>query len=316
MKKIRLLLGIIIIALLFAGCGKTYWNGKEKIEIPRELRFDSFYSENFGTNTTATARSMDDTTLKEQIIDFYNPYRKNIDRDTEHPNWTPNGSPDEASPRYCYRIKILDIECYTTAKRLGVGWRYPQTIFHVMVLKNESTGEEINKDAYIQGDTGSPQFIQYRFSRLAVGEEYLIADAYEPYLTEWRSLHDTYVYRPPYIFEIHEIDGTEYLYSCRYDDFTSLDIKIEITDPVEKQVYKDYKDWDIIEYLEENGLENPTFDYKLELNEFVEYRDEYNAEWNEAALADGEPELMKDSVYHEIAGMYEEDMIYLNKRVP
>lgn len=308
------LLVIISIVSMCSGCQQSYWNNEEKIDIPRNLRFEYFYSKEFGTNTTATATAIDDTTGENQVINFYTPYRKSIDRFLKHPGWYPNSYYiDNNAPRYCYRIEILDIEFYTIQQSVQKPWKWPQTCYHVQVIRNESTGEEINKDAYIFDMDGSPQYYQYGYSRLAIGQEYLVVDAYLPYLTEWRNFQDDYAYRSPYLFEIHSIDGIEYLYSCK-DDISSLEFKIEITDPTENQMYKDFKDWDIIHYLTEQNVDNPTFSYKVTLSEFIEYRNSYNKEWN----SNFESEIDIDSIIKYASsisfGIPEEDKIFLNKR--
>ncbi len=314
-NKIKKLL-LISAAILFtacSACSETGWNGEEVRKIPRELRFEYFYSAVFGTNTTQTATSFDGTAEDAQTTGFYKPYKRTLDRLKNHPDWYPNGYYiDSASPRHSYRIVVTDIEYYTTEQNVNT-LQSPETCFHVQVLENAVTGEQINRDAYILDTSGSPQYCQYGYSRLSVGQEYLIADACLPYLTEWRSFDDGYAYRAPYIFEIHEVDGVEYLYSCK-DDVSTLDFKIEITDPAENAMYKDYRDWDIIDYMDKNGIENPTFGYKLRLDEFVKYRDDYNKDWNSAFEEEpGMDEIIKNA---SSVSMWtpEEDKIFLNKR--
>lgn len=323
MRKLFCFLLLFIILINTIGCSQSYWNNHSKVDIPRKLRFEYFYSKHFGTNTTATATQIIDGTGKNVTISFYSPERLYIDRFKEHPtlNDTFEDIPtlrdsllDVNVPRYCYRIAVLDVEVYTTQQSVRNPWKWPATSYHVQVLKNESTGEEINQDAYIFED-GSPQYVQYGYSRLAVGQEYLLIDAYAPLMTGWRELQDDYVYSPVYLcmFEIHTIDDVEYLYPCRCD-ISSLDFKIEITDPLENQMYKDYKDWDIIEYINKNNIENPTFNYKLILDEFVEYRDQYNTEWN--SKYDSEPtlDMIKEYAKYRSMGIPAEDRIYVNKR--
>lgn len=314
MKKTAIILALLFLLSCLSGCGETLWNGHEKIQIPRELRFDCFYSKHFGTNTTATATSIEGTTGESQKINFYTTYRTSIDRFKKRPTWCTNlPDIDNNTPRYCYRVKILDIEYYSTTRSTMNPWKWPQTCYHIEVLKNESTGEEIGADACILFNEGSPQYVQYGYERLAVGEEYLIVDACTQFLTGWRDFESDYVYCPAYILEIQSIDGIEYLYACR-DDITCLDFKIEITDPVENQVYKDYRDWDIIQYLEENNMENPTLDYKLRFDEFIEYRNEYNAEWNSEHSAELDSETVIKYASRQPNFVEEEDKIYLNKR--
>ena len=282
-------LWVMVSILLLTGCSEPGWNGYEKMDIPRSLRCEYFYSPDFDTDTTRTGTAKIGEFT--QDVDFFHPLRKPID-------WFAEISKeslfitDEDAERYCYRIKILDIECYSTDQfpsRPGREWRFPITSYHVQVLRDESNDREINQDAYITLN-GAHMYPIYGYPRLAVGGEYLIADAYEPYLTCWRDYSADYAYKPSYLFEIHEIDGTEYLYpfDC---DIRSLDFKIEITDPEENAMYKQYRDWDVLKVLEEYGYANPTFDYKVKLSEFVKYRDEYNRDWNEECK---DAELMTD----------------------
>ncbi|MBR4959608.1 MAG: hypothetical protein IKY52_01785 [Clostridia bacterium] len=276
MKKTWLLL--ILTVLFLTGCSEPGWNGYEKLDIPRSLRCEYFFSPNVGTDTIKTGTIV----IGEfsQVTDFFNPWKRPIDRFEQIPDWKIQ-IVDMDAPRYSYRIKILDIECYSTDQIISPGrdWRFPVTSYHVQILRDESNDCEINKDAYITLN-GAHMYPIYGYPRLAVGGEYLIADAYEPYLTCWRDYSADYAYKPSYLFEIHEIDGTEYLYpfDC---DISTLDFKMEITDPEENAIYKQYRDWDILKVLNEYGYVNPTFDYKVKLTDFVEYRDTYNAKWNE-----------------------------------
>ena len=240
-----------------------------------------------------TARYIDGSTDKETIIDLMHPFLKDIDYFTEHFKWFEHGPIDEEIPRYCYRIRILEVESYYEVPS-SIGWEgVPMTYYHVMVLTDETNQTKINKDAYLLDRYSCPAYQVYGYPRYRVGDEYLIADAYLPYLTQWRQLPEDYGYSPYYSFEIEEIDGVEYLYPIR-TDISSLDFKIEIADPAENRMYKDDKDADIVRYLAEKGMENPTFGYKVRLDDFVRYRSEYMAEWNARTTADGLPPFDAD----------------------
>jgi hypothetical protein len=182
-----------------------------------------------------------------------------------------------------------------------------------MVLRDESNDAEIGSDAYVMDAWSSPVYAVYGYPRYHVGDEYLIADAYLPYLTEWRSLPADYAYVPFYIFEIHEIDGVEYLYPIR-TDISSLDFKTEITNPAENQMYKADKDADVVRYLEEHNLKNPEFGYKVRLDDFIRYRNDYTAEWNARVTADGLPPMTTDPMKWGYRQVPEEELVYINKR--
>lgn len=240
-----------------------------------------------------TARVIDGSTGKETIIDLMHPFLKDIDYFAEHYEWYEHGVIDRELPKYCYRIRILEIESYFEIP-FSTGFDGdPMTYYHVMVLYNETDGTKINKDAYLLDRYSCPAYQVYGYPRYHIGDEYLIADAYLPYLTEWRQLPDNYGYSPYYSFEIHKINGVEYLYPIR-TDISSLDFKIEITDPAENCMYKDDKDADTVRYLSENNMENPTFGYKVRLDDFVRYRSEYMAEWNTRVTVDGIPAFNTD----------------------
>ncbi|MBR4206755.1 MAG: hypothetical protein IKQ92_14875 [Clostridia bacterium] len=240
-----------------------------------------------------TARAIDGSTGKETIIDLTHPLLSDIDFFAEHFKALTLGPIDREIPKYCYRIKILEIESYTEYPSILSWDGQPMTIYHVMVLYDETHHEKVNKDAYLLDRYSCPAYQVYGYPRYHIGGEYLIADAYLPYLTEWRQFPEDYCYPPFYCFEIEEIDGVEYLYPIR-TDISSLDFKIEITDPAENRMYKDDKDADIVRYLAEKGMENPVFGYKMRLDDFVRYRSDYTAEWNARITENGPPPLDTD----------------------
>ena len=61
-------------------------------------------------------------------------------------------------------------------------------------------------------------------------------------------------------------------------------------------------------------MENPTLDYKLRFDEFIEYRNEYNAEWNSEHSGELDSETVIKYASRQPYIMEEEDKIYLNKR--
>ena len=260
-----------------------------------------------------TARVINGSTGKETILDFEHPTMVEIEYFEECLNWLEHGPVDNEIPKYCYRIQILEMESYYAVPYVTGSYGNPKAIYHVMVLRDESNDTEIGKDAYVMHAWSSPVHAVYGYPRYHVGDEYLIADAYLPYLTEWRSLPVDYAYVPFYIFEIHEIDGVEYLYPIR-TDISSLDFKMEITNPAENQMYKKDKDADVVRYLEEQNLKNPEFGYKVRLDDFIRYRTEYTAEWNARVTADGLPAMTTDPMKWGYRQVPEEELVYLNKR--
>lgn len=326
MTKRRLAgLAALLCLLLFCACSaekapEIGWNGQEVKEIPKELRFQSFWSPEFGEDTESSATAIDDTTGKGRQVDFFHPFKKSIDRLTEHPGWFPNGTlVERLAYRHSYRIRITEIEKYVTTRvRSATDTDWPKTVYHIEVLRDEESGEVIEQDAYLIDTYGAPTYYTWGFARPAVGEEYLLVDADPRLLLNWREYGEDYAYNPAYLFEIQKIDGTEYLYSME-STLDALDFKIEITDEEENRMYKDYKDWDILAALEETGYPCPTFDYKVELDEFVAYRAAYNREWNEKVRAKEEagnvltPEMATGAVSNR---MQERDLVVLNPREP
>ena len=291
---------LLLLALLLGSCGK-----------PAMPAFKGF------ARTTAagyeTARVINGSTGKETILDFEHPTMVEIEYFEECFNWLEHGPVDNEIPKYCYRIQILEMESYYAVPYVTGSYGYPKAVYHVMVLRDESNDAEIGSDAYVMDAWSSPVYAVYGYPRYHVGDEYLIADAYLPYLTEWRSLPADYAYVPFYIFEIHEIDGVEYLYPIR-TDISSLNFKTEITNPAENQMYKADKDADVVRYLEEHNLKNPVFGYKVRLDDFIRYRNDYTAEWNARVTADGLPPMTTDPMKWGYRQVPEEGLVYLNKR--
>ena len=59
------------------------------------------------------------------------------------------------APRYSYRIKILDIECYSTDQIISPGrdWRFPVTSYHVQILTNKNIYRANAEDLRTKGYT-------------------------------------------------------------------------------------------------------------------------------------------------------------------
>ncbi len=305
MNRTRLLL--IIVSFLMLG---TLSCNKNNI-VAERIKFKSFVqTTHYGKET---AIIIDCSTGEQEILDFCHPQIMNIDYFNKHFNWLEHGFVDQEIPKYCYRIRIDEIESYYSVPYSTGKNGYPITCYKIIVINDESNGYSVNEDAYLLDGWSSPEYSVYGYPRYHVGDEYLIVDAYLPYLTEWRSLPADYAYVPFYIFEIHEIDGVEYLYPIR-TDISSLDFKMEISNPAENQMYKADKDADVVRYLEEHNLKNPEFGYKVRLDDFVRYRNDYTAEWNARVTADGLPPMTTDPMKWGYRQVPEEELVYLNKR--
>ena len=151
MKKIWLLL--ILTILFLTGCSEPGWNGYEKLDIPRSLRCEYFFSPDVGTDTIKTGTKV----IGEfsQVTDFFNPWKRPIDRFEQIPDWKIQ-IVDMDAPRYSYRIKILDIECYSTDQIISPGrdWRFPVTSYHVQILTNKNiyraNAEDLRTKSYTE----------------------------------------------------------------------------------------------------------------------------------------------------------------------
>ena len=118
----------------------------------------------------------------------------------------------------------------------------------------------------LEGTHENPYYGNFRYE---IGDKYiaLSAKGYNNYLN---SKDDKgYLELLTCNCKIEEIDGVEWVYPNYMTDLSFLKCAVRITDEYENLFYKPGKDDDIIEYLEENNIPNPTFDYKCELNAFL-----------------------------------------------
>ncbi|MBO4429237.1 MAG: hypothetical protein J5832_04715 [Clostridia bacterium] len=109
---------------------------------------------------------------------------------------------------------------------------------------------------------GRPSVLCFGYHRYDVGDKYLLMLRDE--------LEDSTTLPYKLSLKIEEIDGVEWVYADNHWSLEGMKCAVKITDEYENLMYKPGKDDDVIAYMEANGIENPTYNYKCELGAFIE----------------------------------------------
>lgn len=145
---------------------------------------------------------------------------------------------------------------------------YPYSLYYIQIVDDYHNGEKSDAEAvYSILFVGTPGKQMYRQPPLAIGREYIVLN-----LMANNPVERTF--EASYWFDIAEVDGEEYIYPY-FLDCSDFETKIAITDKTENQIYKKGRHDDILTYLKKERLENPTFDYKFKISDFLaEFRGE------------------------------------------
>ena len=141
-------------------------------------------------------------------------------------------------------------------------YQYPYTVYQIKITDDYHGGEKLNGETvYSILFVGTEAESMYRQPPLEVGREYLVLNLMANNPAER-------TFEASYWFDIQTVDGEEYIYPY-FLDCSELESKIPITDSKENAVYKKGRHDEILKYLKKNKIENPTFDYKFKIGEFV-----------------------------------------------
>ena len=133
--------------------------------------------------------------------------------------------------------------------------------FSACDLMEDNKGKSAYQIAVENGFVGTEAESMYRQPPLEIGREYIVLNlrANNP---------ADRVFEASYWFDIQTVDGEEFIYPY-FLDCSGLECKIPITDSAENAVYKKGRHDEILRYLKKQRIENPTFDYKFKIEEFI-----------------------------------------------
>ncbi len=155
--------------------------------------------------------------------------------------------------------------CQGNQLRVGIK-SSPETDYYAYGYKY---GEEFTDDTVytLTNLPGVPQTLCYGYHRFDIGDKYMLV------LAPSEDIERSYKHESTYYFKLHlkieEIDGVEWVYADNYWTLEKMECAVKITDEYENLMYKPGKDDDVIAYMEANGIDIPTYDYKCELNAFI-----------------------------------------------
>ena len=141
-------------------------------------------------------------------------------------------------------------------------YHYPYTVYQIKILDDYHGGEKLDGETvYSILFVGTEAESMYRQPPLEVGREYLVLNLMANNPAER-------TFEASYWFDIQTVDGKEFIYPY-FLDCSGLECKIPITDSKENAVYKKGRHDEILKYLKNNKIENPTFGYKFRIEEFI-----------------------------------------------
>lgn len=141
-------------------------------------------------------------------------------------------------------------------------YHYPYTVYQIKILDDYHGGEKLDGETvYSILFVGTEAEQMYRQPPLEIGREYVVLNLMANNPAER-------TFEASYWFDIQTVDGKEYVYPY-FLDCSGLECKIPITDSKENAIYKKGRHDEILKYLKKNKIENPTFDYKFKIGEFI-----------------------------------------------
>lgn len=157
---------------------------------------------------------------------------------------------------WLYKFDVISLKEAVTARVPWGGY----TDYNVCITYDYLNDREESFSAIVRIH-GTPQVQVYSVPRLVPGKSYVMISG------ELDKNNDIAAYA--FVFKQWEHEGTTYIYP-----YSNLDSRIfgsgENFEFVEElSVYDSENDYDVLEYMEENNIEVPVFQYKYEINSFV-----------------------------------------------
>ena len=159
------------------------------------------------------------------------------------------------------RVKIIEKE---QEEKI---YQYPYSVYRIMVVDDYHGGEMLDSETvYSILFVGTPSVQMYRQPPLEIGREYVVLN-----LMKHNPADRTF--EASYWFDIGVVDGEEFIYPY-FLDCSDFECKIPITDVEENEIYKKNRHDEILTYLKRNNIQNPSFNYKFKIEDFLfEFRE-------------------------------------------
>ena len=141
---------------------------------------------------------------------------------------------------------------------------YYRTKYFFRVIDDFGQGNVDFSATYSIWVMGNEKHQVYCQPLLEIGKEYVLYN-FNTYVEPEQTMTASYW------FEIAERNGEEYLYPI-YLDISELQSSEKITNKNENAIYKKGIHDDIIKYMQQHNIPNPTFDYKIELEKYIKER--------------------------------------------
>ncbi len=147
-------------------------------------------------------------------------------------------------------------------------YQYPYSVYRIQIVDDYHGGEKFDSETvYSILFVGTAEKQMYRQPPLEIGKEYVVLNL----MTDTPAER---TFEASYWFEIKSINGEEFIYPF-FLDCSGFDSKIPIANEQENAIYQKESHAEILKYLKKNRLENPTFDYKFKIEDFLaEFRKE------------------------------------------
>ena len=250
-KGISLLMTVILLLLLFASCGKS---GEPVETTTGEASGQSTAADTSGEQTTAREYEV----MGGEFVTEYPFERFFVSDATQSIYWDPRPIKDlvKSSPG-TIRVRVTG---FIPEGMVNDKERETYMSWYTLKITKAYRDYDYNPDEeYIVYYIGCPQVQFYRFPTLEIGEEYILVNVYP--LNE-----DKAVYTLSMWLKIREIGGVEYVYPY-FINCDVLENNIPITDAAEAEIVSDPV---VIKYMDDNSIPHPKFNYKFELNDFIE----------------------------------------------
>lgn len=154
------------------------------------------------------------------------------------------------------RVKIVSMD------EVEKNYQYPYSVYRIQIVDDYHGGEQFDSETvYSILFVGTPEKQMYRQPPLEIGKEYVVLNLMKDNPAER-------IFEASYWFEIKSVDGKEFIYPY-FLDCSDFDCKIPVTDEKEAQIYRKGLHDEILRYLKKHRLQNPVFDYKFKIEDFL-----------------------------------------------